>query len=205
MQVSWNFYRFDYARFLMLRPLLRAATLPEAFAAFGEGAEIEAIAEAVAEQSLTLEAARNALAFALCCEGDALPVDASFPRFVAAVSRRRGMEDVGEMLGGLISGGKPVEAWMAADDGIAGMLTPDETTRLYAACRPLLTGRGRSLSQVGGKRGRRTRRGGLVGACIHFVRHLLNLGPLPDDLLLLLGTLLKAAQANEQGIAVTIA
>lgn len=205
MQVSWNFYRFDYARFLMLRPLLRAASMPEAFAAFGEGAEVEVIAEAVAEQSLTLEEARNALILVLCCEGDPLPVDASFPRFVAALSRRRGAEDAAEMLGGLVSGGKHVEAWMAAEDGITGLLTPDETMQLYAACQPLLSRRGRSLSQVGGRQGRRTRRGGLVGACINFARHLFNLGPLPDDLLLLLGMLLKESQANEQGIAITIA
>ena len=205
MQVAWNFYRFDYARFLAMRPLLRAATTPEAFAAFGRGAEIEAIADAVAEQSLTLEEARNALVLCLCCEGDALPADASFPRFVAALARRKGAEDAAETLGALISGGKPVEAWMAADDGIVGLLTPAETLQLYAVYLPLLSRKGRSLSQVGRKPGRRTRRGGLVGACISFTRHLLNLGPLPDDMLALLGSLLKEAQANKQGITVTIA
>ena len=205
MQVSWNIYRFNYSQFIVLRPLLRAATEPEAFAAFGEGAEIEAIVDAVAEQSLTPEEARNALLVALCCEGDALPVDASFSRFVAALARRKGAEDAAEMLGDLVSGGKTVEAWMAAEDGIVGLLTPEETRQLYHTYRPLLLRRGRSMSQMGAKKGRRARRGGLVGACVSFVRHLFNLGPLPDDLLLLLGALLKEAQANEQGIAVTIA
>ena len=205
MQVSWNFYRFDYAQFLILRPLLRATTAPEAFAAFGEDTEMETIAEAVAEQSLTPEEARNALLLTLCCDGDPLPIDASFPRFLAALARRKGAEGAAELLGDLVSGGKGVEAWMAADDGITGLLTPDETAQLYTMFQPLLTRRGRSLSSVGGKKGRRMRRGGLAGACVSFVRHLFNLGPLPDDLLPLLGRLLQEAQANGQGIAITIA
>ena len=82
MQARWNVYCFDYARYLELRPRLRSAATADAFAVLAEGPEGEAIAQAVLEQTLTPEEARNALVIALCCVGDPLPLDATFPRFL---------------------------------------------------------------------------------------------------------------------------
>ena len=207
MQARWNVYCFDYARYLELRPRLRAAATADAFASlfasFSEEPEGEAIAQAVLDQTLTLEEARNALALALCCVGDPLPLDATFPRFLAALARRNGAEDAAEALGALVSGGKPVDAWLASPDGIVGWLIPDETQALYSGLAPLLGKRGRSMARVGRTSRRRVRRGGLVGTLVSFVRHLFNSGPQPDDLLRLLGYLLADAQAGGYGLAVT--
>ena len=203
MQARWNVYCFDYARYLELRPRLRSAATADAFAALAEGPEGDAIAQAVLEQTLTLEEARNALVTALCCVGDPLPLDATFPRFLAALARRNGAEDAAEALGALVSGGKPVEAWLTAPDGIIGCLTPDETATLYRSYVPLTSRRGRSMARVGRTGGRRVRRGGLVGALVSFVRHLFNSGPQPDDVLRLLGQLLEDAHKQNYGLAVT--
>jgi hypothetical protein len=203
MQARWNVYCFDYARYLELRPRLRSAVAADAFASLLEGPEGKAIEQAVSEQTLTPEEARNALVTALCCVGDPLPLDAKFPRFLAALARRNGAEDAAEALGALVSGGKPVEAWLNAPDGIIGWLTPDETQALYRSYSPLTGRRVRSMARVGRASGRRIRRGGLVGVIVSFVRHLFNSGPQPDDLLRLLGHLLKDAQEQGYGLAVT--
>ena len=203
MQARWNVYCFDYARYLELRPRLRAAATADAFAALSEGPEGEAIAQAVLEQTLAPEEARNALVLALCCAGDPLPLDATFPRFLAALARRNGAEDAAETLGALVSGGKPVEAWLNAPDGIFGWITPEETQALYRSYSPLIGRRGRSMARVGRASARRVRRGGLVGVVVSFIRHLFNSGPQPDDLLRLLGHLLADAYAQNYGLAVT--
>ena len=203
MQARWNVYCFDYARYLELRPRLRSALTADAFLALAEGPEGEAIAQAVLEETLTPEEARNALVTALCCVGDPLPLDATFPRFLAALARRNGAEDAAEALGALVSGGKPVEAWLNAPDGVLGWLTPDETRALYHSYAPLTGRRGRSMARVGRASRRRVRRGGLVGAVTSFVRHLFNSGPQPDDLLRLLGYLIEEANKQNYGLAVT--
>lgn len=204
MQANWQFYRFDYAKYQLLRPLLRAATMPEAFAALAEGPQGDAIAEAVAEGTLTLECARNVLVSTLCCLDDPLPVDASFPRFLAALGRRRGAEDAAEMLGALISGGRPVEVWLRDPQGLIGWLTPEETEALYISYTSLLGANGRNRRSIGSiGRGRaRVRRGGLIGVLVCFVRNLFDAGLPPDDLMLLLGRQLQEAKAHNQGLAV---
>lgn len=212
MQPCWNFYVFDYARYLALRPLLRAANTPDAFAALLDRPEAEgidnaggdALVQAVADASLSLEQARNAFVHAVCCVGEPLPIEATFPRFVAALARRGGAEDAAETLGALVSGGRPFEDWMRDPQGLIGWLTPEETGILARDCKPLLEKRGRSMASVG-KGGRRIRRGGLVGGCVRFVRHLFNSGPLPDDVLRLLGRLLQEAHSEDYGLAVTAA
>ena len=212
MQPRWNFYVFDYALFLRVRPLLRAAVTPDAFRALADLPELapenlphlEAIAQGLSEGALSLEQARNAFGLAVCCVGDALPVEATFPRFVAALARRGGAEDAAHALGDLVSGGRPVEAWMRDPGGLVGWLTPQETAILYRDCKPLLDKRGRSMARVG-RGGKRVRRGGLLGGMVRFARHLFNSGPLPDDVLPLLGRMLAEAQSESYGLAVTAA
>src|SRR5205085_10873083 len=97
--------------FPRLRPLLRAATVPDAFLTLADGPEGEAIAAGVSEGTMTLEEARNAVVLMVCCPGDPLPVDTSFPRFLAALARRRGAEHAAETLSSLVGGGKAVEPW----------------------------------------------------------------------------------------------
>ena len=205
MQANWHLYRFDYAKYQTLRPLLRAATMPDAFAALSEGPQGDAIAEAVAEGTLTLECARNVLVSTLCCLDDPLPVDASFPRFLAVLGRRRGAEDAAEMLGALVSGERPVEDWLRDPQGLIGWLTPEETQALYSSYTSLLGANGRnrrSLGSIGRIPKRPVRRGGLLGALMCFVRNLFDAGPPPDDLVFLLGRQLQEAKVQNQGLAV---
>ena len=54
MEVRWRFYRFDYARYLELRPALRSATTPDAFAALADSPETQAIADALLENAIGL-------------------------------------------------------------------------------------------------------------------------------------------------------
>ncbi len=212
MQPCWNFYVFDYARYLILRPLLRVADTPDAFVSLLDRPEAdgidyavaEALVQVVEEATISLEQARNAFVFVACCISEPLPVEATFPRFVAALARRGGAEDAAETLGALVSGGRPFEDWMRDPQGLIGWLTPEETGILARDCKPLLEKRGRSMASVG-RGGRRVRRGGLLGGCVRFVRHLFNSGPLPDDVLRLLGRLLQEAHSENYGLAVTAA
>ena len=181
------------------------ARSPEAFAALAEGPEGDAIAEGVAEGTLTLESARNVLVSTLCCLDDPLPVDASFPRFLAALGRRRGAEEAAEMLGALVSGGRPVEVWLRDPQGLLGWLTPEETQALHNSYTSLsgMNGRHRRIiGSIGKGRSRPLRRGGLLGSFVCFMRNLFNAGPQPDDILFLLGKQLQEAIAQNQGLAV---
>ncbi|HZO91374.1 MAG TPA: hypothetical protein VFB38_23830 [Chthonomonadaceae bacterium] len=202
MAVCWYFYRFDYARYLALRPALRSATQPAAFAAIAEGAETEAIVTSLEEGTLTLSEARNAFVQAVCCLGDPLILERGLPRFVAALRRRRGAEDAAELLGELLTGGKNMETWLLPASGLIGFLTPEETQMLrnYYATVPR-----RGSLRWGTARRRGVRRGGLVGACVGFVARLFDRGPQLEEMLPLLGDLIEEAANASEGLAVVAA
>jgi hypothetical protein len=199
MSICWYIYRFDYGRYLELRPLLRCATTPEALMALVEGPETEAIAQAAVERAIPLPEARHGFVQSLCCLGDPLLFDRGFPRLVASLGRRRAAEDAAELLREVLAGGKNLESWMLPAPGLVGFLTPDETAALhrdYSVLKLARLGMGRA------GRKRRKRRGGLFGTIGAFLRLLLDRGPQPDDVLRLLGDLIEEAAGQEEGIAV---
>lgn len=197
MSVCWQFYRFDHVRYLELRPSLRSATTPAAFAAIADTPETCALADALLDDEITLAEARRAFVETVCCLGDPLLLDAHFARFVSDLGRVRGAEEAAELLGELLAGNKHLEPWLRPAHGFSGFLTPDETTRLAHAY-VVVAKRGR----VGSRGKRRRRRGGLLGACVDFARRLLDRRPLDDEILRLLGELITEAQQNGEGVAV---
>jgi hypothetical protein len=195
MEVRWRFYRFDYRRYLELRPALRAATTPEAFAALADSPETQAIVDALLEDAISLAEARQAFVQAACCPGDPLPLDSGFPRFVGALARRRGAEEAAELLTEMAAGGKNLEAWLLPAAGLIGFLTPEETARLYRSY-AVLSRRGLGMGQAG-----RARRGGLLGGVTGFLRSLFDRGPQMQEMLPLLGSLIEEAVENGEGLA----
>lgn len=200
MAVCWYFYRFDYARYLMLERSLQVATTPEALADLLEDVAAESIAEDLAMRAISLSEARQLLIQTACCLGEPLPFDRGFPRFIATLGQGKGAEDVAELLSDLL-GGRNLDSWLAPPASLLGFLTTAETAALHAGYSDL-SRRGRL--RLGRRRGRR-RRGGVWGATVAFMRRLFDLGPLPEDIWRLLGNLLAEAVEQEQGIAVVAA
>src|SRR5690242_18076949 len=120
MEVCWYFYRFDYSRYLTLRPALRAAAVPPSLAAIAQDPEMEAAVEALMEGAITIKEARETFVRALCCLGDPLVFDKGFPRVLAALRRHPGSEEAAEILGGMVAGGKNMEPWFYPAPGLAG-------------------------------------------------------------------------------------
>ena len=212
MQPCWYLYGFDYERYLELRPRLRSAGTMQALLVLAEGLPdrfdseiLESLCAAMAADGFSLTGAKNALLVELCCAGEALPLDESFAGLAAMLARRKGSEEAGERLLALLAEQHNVEDWFrvgADESGLRGFLTPDEMHELRARLVPLLA-RPNPLSAPRRKR----RRGGLVGwlrrpltACRDFGRSLLNLGPLPDETLLLLDDLLNETARHHRGL-----
>jgi hypothetical protein len=196
MEVRWRFYRFDYARYLELRPALRSATTPVAFAALADGPETQAIVDALLENAISLTEARQTFVQVACCPGDPLPLDKGFPRLVGALARKRGAEDAAELLAEMAAGGKNLEAWLLPATDLIGFLTPEETARLHQSYAVLSRG-GLRMGQA-----RRVRRGGLLGGMTGFLRNLFDRGLQTQEMLPLLGSLIEEAVENGEGIAV---
>ena len=198
MSDSWKCYRFDYSRYLELRPGLRAAHETEAFAALSENDITEAVVDAVRFGEIGPEHARNVFVQTMCCLGDPLPLDPGLLRIVARLAHTRGTEDLGEQLEALLGGGMNLELWSVPRSGVQvpllGFLTPEQT---QALCRDY-----QEVFRTGGKSRKRRRRGGLVGKVGAFVRQLLVLELKPEESLALLGEMMAAAVERNEGIAV---
>ncbi len=197
MDVCWKLFRFDYARYLELRPGLRSANAPEAFAALAENEAEDAIAPALDAGEITLEIARGLIVQSQCCLGEPLPFTRGLPGVVGWLASRPATEDAAELLGALMTGGKNLEPWLTSASGLAGFLTPDETARFSAMLQAAPARRKRG--------GRRLRTGGLVGACAGFVRRLFDLTPLPSEMLALLAQMAQTAAVNGEGLALAAA
>lgn len=198
MKVRWHFYRFDHARYVTLRPALRSATTPEAFANLAVDTETEEIVEALLAGEISLAAGREAFVQALCCVGDPLPFDSGLPRFVTALGKRKGGEEATELLAEMLAGGKNLEPWLKPSTGLVGFLTPEETVRLYDSYAILLR-----RGHIRGGRGKR--HGGALRACIGFMRRLFDRDPDSDEMLLPLGELLREAVTRQEGlVAITV-
>ncbi len=197
MPANWNVYRFDYARYMALRPLLSVAESVDAFADVEADARMEVILDALAGGELTPLEARHATLEALCCLGTPLPLDRSFARLISAAGRREAAEPAAEAIGKLLAGGKNLEPWLLPSSGFAGLLTPEETLALHRDFAAVL--------KRGGAGGRRTRSGGLLGGLRSFFRYLLDRNPRPEDVLRLFGELVALAAKRGEGVALVAA
>lgn len=199
MSVSWNFYRFDYARFLELRPELRAAQEPDEFTVLSENDITEAVVAALNFGEIEPAYARNVFVQTLCCRGEPLLLDPGLLRIVARLAHARGTEDLGEQLEALMGGGTNLEPWLAPTAalpiGFLGFLTPQQTEALHATYGDVF--------RTGGKSRKRRRRGGVVGKAGAFLRQLFVMELKPEESLGLLGELIADAAERKQGIAVT--
>src|SRR5579871_5139557 len=200
MDVRWYCYRFDYAEYVRIRPALRAATTPAALEALAQGPEVDAIVETFMAAEISLSEARAAMVQALCCRGEPLPFDPGLPRIIAMLERADGMEEGASLLTGMLSGGRNMEPWLQPSSGLAGFLTPQETSALYVA---FVSWRGRTYRRGRQPGNRRVK--GLMRGVFGFVRHLLNAGPQPDETLRLMGQLLDDAARHDCGIAAVAA
>ncbi len=198
MDVAWNLYRFDYARYVQIRPLLRTAVEAPAFAAVSDCPETDAIVEALIDGEVVPTEARQAFVISLCCVGDALPCPRSFPLILKQIRRDIRSEAGAEMLTDAIAGGRNLDTWLRPSAKFAGFLTPDETSTVWGLYK-LAELRVRAPYER--SRGR-TRRGGLINNAASFVRRLFDLGLGADEVYRLLGELLEDAVYHSQGVAV---
>ena len=196
MGTCWNVYRFDYARYLRLRPLLRSATTAAAFDALTDGADTEEVVAALANGEIAPSEARQAFLEALCCAGEPLPLDRGFPRLVMALGRRREGEEASELLSELLAGGKNLESWLLPPSGLVGFLTPQETTELALSFERLAR-RGSVPRLLTGS----ARRRGLMFHTQRLFRLLLDRDSQGDEMLSPLMELLAEAAENDEGLA----
>jgi hypothetical protein len=198
MAVVWNLYRFDYSRYVQVRPHLRKAQDPAAFAALAEGPEADAIVEALIEGDVDVIAARHAFLIAYCCVGEPLPCTRRFPRILKRLRQDVRTEVGTEMLADALAAGKNLESWLLPDAELVGFLTPAEAKVVLDAYRMAET-RYKLARQP---RSSRVRRGGLLQVFSTFFRRLFDRGLAADEMYRLLGELLEDAAIYNQGIAV---
>ncbi len=196
MSVYWQFYGFDYERFLSIRKDLRAADSARDFEPMNENAMTDAILSALESGEMKPSVARSAMIQTLCCTGEPLLLDAGLLRIVSRLAHNRDTEDLGEQLEALLGGGTNLDSWLHPTEALSGFLTPQQTIALH-------TKYGQVLRRGGAVKGRRRRQGGLVGKTEDFLRQLFAMEARPEESLRLLGELIAAAAEVGQGIAVT--
>ena len=196
--ITWNLYRFDYLRYVEMRPILRAAKEPAAFASLADQPETDAIVEALIEGDIDAVGARQAFLIASCCIGESLPCPSDFPRILRRLRRDIKTEAGIELLSDAIAGARNMDTWLLPKGQLAGFLTPVETEAVLDAYRLAKTRRspGRPPKRT------RARRGGLLPGIATFLRRLFDRGLAADELYRLLGELLEEAVDNDEGIAV---
>jgi hypothetical protein len=198
MSSSWKFYRFDYSRYVALRPELRAAAQPDDFRAWSENPRTDMIVDALNSEEIDTGAACNAFVEILCCVGEPLQLDPGLLRIVARLAHARGTEDLGEQLEALLGGNVNLEPWLIptlVPMSLLGFLTPQQTRTLHETYGDVF--------RTGGKGRSKRRRGGLVGKVGEFWRQLLALELKPEESLSLLGELIADASERKEGVAVT--
>ena len=142
--ITWNLYRFDYHRYIEVRPRLRAAKDPAQFATLAHQPDTEAIVEALIEGDINAVGARQAFLIAYCCVGEPLPCPANFPRILRRLRRDIRAEAGIELLADALAGARNLDAWLQPRAQLAGFLTPAETETVLEAYRLTKTRRGQS-------------------------------------------------------------
>src|ERR1051326_8275118 len=112
MKVRWSLYRFDYGRYVQMRPVLRGADYPQQFQTLSLVKETDFLLEELRMQRIDLADARAGFVFTLCCKGEPLNVDRNFARCVATLPAYEEREEGRELLSSLLAGGRNMEPWM---------------------------------------------------------------------------------------------
>ena len=201
MSVAWNLYRFDYSRYVQIRPYLRSAKEPAEFAALSEGPETDAIVEALIEGELDVIGARHEFLIASCCVGEPLPCTKRMPAILRKLRQDVRTEEGIEMLADAFVAGRNLETWLLPYSELLGFLTPPETQAVFNSYR-LAETRYNPERQNSNKS---PRRGGLLPSVAAFARLLFDRGLATDELYRLLGEFLEEAAEHRQGLAVVAA
>lgn len=129
MLTRWTLFGFNWNRFSELKSALHEAWESGDFSALGiEGAD-EILAE-FDEQADPSEIC-NTLILELCGRGEPLHIDAGLPELIHDLRKTRSGEDAADHLGMLIAAEPYVEDWWRVDDGLAGILSPEQVREAY--------------------------------------------------------------------------
>ena len=131
MSIRWAFFIFNWARFCEIKPALKAACESGNVEEL-EIPEAEQVLEELDEETDPASAA-NAIILEVCGEGEPVYFEAGLAELIRGLRRYPRGDDVSEILGSMISAHPGVEEWFKADDGLAGILKPDETVALAKA------------------------------------------------------------------------
>lgn len=190
-------YAFDSVRYSALRLVLRDANTPDEFAPHCETDELDGALMAWEEGRLPVESLRQEIVRAECCVGDPLILDSALPRFIRELAIRPNYPEAALTLSELVAGNRHLESWLHAERGIMGILSPLEVGSLAASLRTLfLHGR------FGSRKGRKRRRGGLLGILRAFGRGIFAASPSDEEVLFLLDDFLRDITRNGAGLAV---
>jgi hypothetical protein len=190
-------YAIDSVRYNALRLVLCDANTPDDFAPHCETDELDSALMAWEEGRLPVESLRQEIVRAECCVGDPLILDQSFPRFVRELALRPHSTESALTLSELIAGNRHLEPWLRTERGFTGILTPEEAAILSASLFPLV-----SRGHLGSRKGRKRRRGGLLGVLQAFGRGILAASPSDDEVLVLLDDFLRDVTRKGEGLAV---
>lgn len=197
---GWYFSRFDYLTFLDLREKLQHGAAPELLRELASNAESREIVQAVTEDGLPIAEACTGFVQAVCCVGDTLYLDRGLARFTALLARQPGAEEAADLLAALALGRKNVEPWFATPTGTMGFLNPEEAAILGQALFPLVR-QGALRVGFGGYDRQHPRQPGMRVALSSILRHLFHVRPREDEMLRMLGDLLREANRRGEGIA----
>jgi hypothetical protein len=128
MEARWLFTAFDWGRFHEVAPRLQAAG-GEAPVDFEDVEGAEGVLEEFDEEA-PQEEVHNALLVELCTVGDGALFERGLPELLKWLRRQPQGEEPAEILGGMLSVSPGVEDWFAAEVGLVGVLTIEETSEL---------------------------------------------------------------------------
>ena len=192
MASTWLITRFDYRRYVSIRPLVRPARDAAAFHKAAFDSSTEAIARSVEEGALSPADARAAFVQSACCVGQPLTFDGGLPRLVIELGRMDGGDQASEILESVVAGAHNLENWLGAGSGLLGFLKPDEVRLLndaFALCP--------SVSNAAFRTG-----GGVLSHLLGFTRRMVDKRPEWHEMLVPLSEFITDAVQREDGIAV---
>ena len=135
MHTRWTFFCFHWIRYLEIKPILHVAWKTGDFSNLG----IEGADDILAEFNEKADPGEicNTLILELCGEGEPLHIEAGLPELIHDLRKTRAGEYAAEHLGTLIAADPHVEEWWSVEDGLAGILTPDQVREAYSGLAPM--------------------------------------------------------------------
>lgn len=183
---TWWFSGFDWVRFHSLAPVLRRAASVQELRS-SDDRQVSELAYSL-DDGLLMTQACNRILGELCTRQPFVTCGVSLPELVRAVRKRSAGEEVADVLTDLALSGHNIEAWFKADEGLMGLLKPEEVEHLashLAACMRESPSPEESRGVLGWAR---------------------RLKPVTtqDDLLEELASVVSAAEADGQGLAAVL-